>query len=139
MLVATLLWSTAGLVTRQLDQARSFEVTFWRSAFTALTLGLYFGWTRGRAALSVFASGGRPLLVSGLMWSVMFTCFMLALTLTSVANVLITMSLAPLFTALLARFILGVPVARRPTQFVSRPKIHALAQRLFRHRRFTWS
>ncbi len=113
MLVATLLWSTAGLVTRQLDQARSFEVTFWRSAFTALTLGLYFAWTRGRAALTVFARGGRPLLVSGLMWSVMFTCFMLALTLTSVANVLITMSLAPLLTALLARFILGAPVARR--------------------------
>ncbi len=113
MLVATLLWSTAGVVTRQLEQAHSFEVTFWRSFFTALTLGLYFVATRGRAAMAVFANGGRPLLVSGLMWSVMFTCFMLALTLTSVANVLITMSLAPLFTALLARFVLGAPVARR--------------------------
>ncbi len=113
MLVATLLWSTAGLVTRQLDHARSFEVTFWRSFFTALTLGVYFAATRGRAAIAVFARGGRPLALSGLMWSVMFTCFMLALTLTSVANVLITMSLAPLFTALLARFALGAPVARR--------------------------
>jgi drug/metabolite transporter (DMT)-like permease len=43
----------------------------------------------------------------------MFTCFMVALTLTSVANVLITMSLAPLFTAVLARFLMGNPVARR--------------------------
>jgi drug/metabolite transporter (DMT)-like permease len=43
----------------------------------------------------------------------MFTCFMLALTLTTVANVLITMSVAPLLTALLARFMLGHPVAAR--------------------------
>jgi hypothetical protein len=47
------------------------------------------------------------------MWAVMFTCFMVALTLTTVANVLITMSVAPLFTALLARFMLGHKVAPR--------------------------
>ncbi|MEO8280440.1 MAG: DMT family transporter [Ideonella sp.] len=113
MLVVTLLWSTAGIVSRQLEQARSFEVTFWRSFFTALVLGIYFVGSQGRAAPGLFRRGGWPLLISGLMWAVMFTCFMLALTLTSVANVLITMSLAPLFTALLARFILGAPVARR--------------------------
>jgi drug/metabolite transporter (DMT)-like permease len=37
----------------------------------------------------------------------MYTAFMVALTMTTVANVLITMALAPLFTALLARFALG--------------------------------
>jgi drug/metabolite transporter (DMT)-like permease len=37
----------------------------------------------------------------------MFTAFMLALTFTSVANVLIMMSVGPLLTALLARFMLG--------------------------------
>ncbi|HJW12278.1 MAG TPA: DMT family transporter, partial [Albitalea sp.] len=47
------------------------------------------------------------------MWSVMFTCFMVALTLTTVANVLITMSVAPLLTAVLARVTLGHAVARR--------------------------
>lgn len=101
MLIVSLLWSSAGVVTRQLESAHSFEVTFWRSIFTALTLGIFFFATKGRAAFGVFSRGGRPLFVSGVMWSVMFTCFMLALTLTSVANVLITMSLAPLFTALL--------------------------------------
>mgnify|MGYP006906552357 CR=1 FL=1 len=38
MILATLLWSIAGVVTRQLDGARSFEVTFWRSFFNALAL-----------------------------------------------------------------------------------------------------
>jgi drug/metabolite transporter (DMT)-like permease len=113
MLVVTLLWSTAGIVSRQLEAARSFEVTFWRSFFTALALGVYFALTQGRQALGMFQRGGTALLISGAMWCAMFTCFMVALTLTSVANVLITMSLAPLFTALLARFIMGSPVKRR--------------------------
>ncbi len=43
----------------------------------------------------------------------MFTAFMLALTLTTVANVLVTMALAPLFTALMARFALGHRLAAR--------------------------
>ena len=44
---------------------------------------------------------------SGLCWCVMFTAFMVAMMLTTVTNVLITMSLAPLFTALIARLALG--------------------------------
>jgi drug/metabolite transporter (DMT)-like permease len=43
----------------------------------------------------------------------MFTAFMVALTLTSVANVLVTMSLGPLFTAISARVYLGHPIERR--------------------------
>ena len=72
MVCVTLMWSIAGIVTRQLDSARGFETTFWRSLFNAL-----------------------------------------ALTLTSVANVLVTMALAPLFTALGARMALGHRLALR--------------------------
>jgi drug/metabolite transporter (DMT)-like permease len=43
----------------------------------------------------------------------MFTAFMMALTLTTVANVLVTMALGPLLTALLARAALGHPVPAR--------------------------
>lgn len=43
----------------------------------------------------------------------MFTAFMMALTLTSVANVLVTMAIGPLFTALAARFVLGHRLAAR--------------------------
>ena len=113
MLVVTLMWSIAGVVTRHLDSAQSFEVTFWRSSFTALALGGYYAVAHGRDTPRILAAGGWPLWMSGLMWSVMFTCFMVALTLTTVANVLITMSLGPLFTALLAHFMLGHPVKPR--------------------------
>jgi drug/metabolite transporter (DMT)-like permease len=113
MLGVTLLWSIAGVVMRHLDSARSFEVTFWRSLFTALSLGAYYALVHGRDTPRLLAAGGRPLWISGIMWSVMFTCFMVALTLTSVANVLVTMSLSPLLTALLARFMLGHAVRPR--------------------------
>jgi drug/metabolite transporter (DMT)-like permease len=113
MLLVTLLWSTAGVVSRQLEAARSFEVTFWRSAFLLLALAAYLLATQGRGLLAALRQGGRALWLSGACWCAMFTCFMLAITLTTVANVLITMSVAPLFTALLGRLGLGTPIPRR--------------------------
>ena len=114
LVAATLMWSIAGVVTRHLEAARSFELTFWRSAFNALALVLLLGWMRGPTALwQSLRSGGRALWVSGVCWSVMFTAFMVALTLTSVANVLVTMAIGPLLTALLARAWLGHRLAPR--------------------------
>ncbi|RDI03907.1 EamA domain-containing membrane protein RarD [Caldimonas thermodepolymerans] len=107
MVVVTLMWSIAGVVTRHLEAARAFEVTFWRSAFNAAFLTLALSLWRGRALWQALAQGGWPLWVSGVMWSIMYTCFMVALTLTTVANVLVTMALAPLVTALVARLALG--------------------------------
>lgn len=103
MVLVTLMWSIAGVVTRQLESARSFEVTFWRSFFTALSLLVILPLVQGRAVFSRIRNGGPALWLSGVCWSVMFTAFMVALTLTTVANVLVTMALSPFITALLAR------------------------------------
>ncbi|MDP1901957.1 MAG: DMT family transporter [Rubrivivax sp.] len=114
MVAATLMWSIAGVVSRHLEHARSFEVTFWRSAFNALALVALLSWLRGPAALwQTLRGGGRALWLSGACWAVMFTAFMLALTLTSVANVLVTMAIGPLFTALASRLALGHRLATR--------------------------
>ena len=114
MVAATLMWSIAGVVSRQLESARSFEVAFWRSAFNALALIALLSWLRGPAPLwNALRNGGRALWLSGLCWAVMFTAYMLALTLTTVANVLVTMAIGPLFTALGARFALSHRLAPR--------------------------
>ncbi|MEO7854379.1 MAG: DMT family transporter [Rubrivivax sp.] len=114
MICVTLMWSIAGIVTRHLDRAQGFELTFWRSLFNALALLLMLGWLRGPALLwRQLRYGGRPLWISGFCWSVMFTAFMVALTLTEVANVLVTMALAPLFTALAAWLALNHRLAAR--------------------------
>jgi drug/metabolite transporter (DMT)-like permease len=108
MVAVTLMWSIAGVVTRHLESARGFEITFWRSAFNALALAVLLSWLRTPAGLwQSLRAGGRALWLSGVCWCVMFTAFMLALSLTNVANVLVTMALAPLFTALASRFALG--------------------------------
>jgi drug/metabolite transporter (DMT)-like permease len=107
MVVVTLMWSTAGVVTRHLEQARSFEVTFWRSLFTLLSLLILLPVFQGRGVFARMRDGGRPLWISGLCWSGMFTFFMVAIMLTTVANVLVTMSLAPLLTALGSRIFIG--------------------------------
>ena len=114
MIAVTLMWSIAGVVTRHLEAARSFEVTFWRSAFTVVALSILLPALRGREALTrSFREGGRTLWISGLCWSVMFTAFMVALMMTTVANVLVTLAIAPLLTALVARLFLGHRLATR--------------------------
>src|SRR5574343_863948 len=106
MVLVTAMWSMAGVVTRQLDAARSFEVTFWRSFFTMLSLLVILPLWQGRAVWRRIPKASPYFWLSGLCWSVMVTAFMVALTLTAVANVLITMALGPLITALFTRIAL---------------------------------
>lgn len=107
MVAVTLMWSTAGVVTRHLEHAQKFEVTFWRSFFTMLCLLVMLPTFKGRDVFSRMRQGGAALWWSGLCWSGMFTFFMLAIMLTTVANVLVTLALAPLFTALASRIFIG--------------------------------
>src|SRR3990167_7848342 len=113
MVAVTLMWSTAGVVTRHLEFARSFEVTFWRALFTALSLLLILPLFQGREIFGKIRRASGLFWVSGLCWSVMFTAFMVALTLTTVGNVLVTMSIGPLLTALIARIFIGHRVPLR--------------------------
>lgn len=107
MVLVTLLWSIAGVVTRHLDAARSFEVTFWRSLFCAVSLAIGLTVLRGPALWAGLVRADRVLWASGLCWAVMYTAFMVALTLTTVANVLVTMAIGPMVTALFSRLFLG--------------------------------
>lgn len=112
MVVVTVMWSSAGVVTRQLEHAASFETTFWRSLFNAAALLLGLSLFRGGMLLKGWRHLGWRLWASGLCWAFMFTSFMCAITLTTVANVLVTMALSPLFTAVLGWVLLRTPVSR---------------------------
>lgn len=113
MVVAPLLWSLAGVLTRQIQSAGAFEMAFLRSSFAAAFVFLAVLWLQGRAPWRALRAAGAAGLVSGAMWAVMFTLFIVALTLTTTANVLVMSSLGPLFTALLALFFLREPVPAR--------------------------
>ena len=95
------------MFTRRLETAEGFEVTFWRSFFCMAGVVAALWLQRGRRAFAPVLEMGVPGLISGAMWAVMFTCFMLALTRTSTANTLLVVSLSPMMAALLARVVLG--------------------------------
>jgi drug/metabolite transporter (DMT)-like permease len=105
MFIAPVLWSTAGVVTRHVERATPFELVFWRSLFAFLFVAIALAVLR-RNPLKM----GWPGLVSGVLWAVMFTAFMISLTLTSTANALVVMSVSPLLTTLLARAFLKDPI-----------------------------
>lgn len=111
MILVTFLWSLAGIVSRQLEITSSFEITFWRSAFNALTLGVLLTGLRGWGMWPALTAAPRMVWLSGLCWATMFTAFMMALTMTSVANVLVIMAFGPLLTTLLARIWLSQRIA----------------------------
>jgi drug/metabolite transporter (DMT)-like permease len=111
MVGVTALWSIAGIVTRQLESAQSFEVTFWRSLFTVISLLVILPLYQGREFFSRLFYAPRVLWLSGVCWAVMFTAFMVALTLAPVAEVLITMAVGPLISALVARIFFGQRIA----------------------------
>jgi drug/metabolite transporter (DMT)-like permease len=113
MVLVALLWSTAGVVTRHLEYARTFEVTFWRALFAALSLLLILPFFQGRAVFHKIRHAGAALWLSGVCWATMFTAYMVAFTLTTVGNVLVTLSVGPLLTALAARLLIGYRVPLR--------------------------
>jgi len=113
MVMVALMWSTAGVVTRHLEAARAFEVTFWRSFFTLVALLVILPLWQGRSVWRRMTQAGWLLWVSGSCWAVMFTAFMIALTLTTVANVLVTLAAGPLLTAVVSRVVTGQHLPRR--------------------------
>lgn len=107
MVLVTFLWATAGVVSRQLHSVQGFEVTFWRSTFTVVALTVALPWIKGREVFAKIRHAGWHFWLSSVCWSVMFTAYMLALTMASVGNVLVTMAVGPLLTAVLARIFIG--------------------------------
>ncbi len=111
LVLCTFLWSTAGLVTRASSVTNGWEAAFWRSLFLcAVITALMLAQHRGGALRKLF-SMGWPGLVSSLSWAAMLTCFMVALSLTTVANALLMFGVLPLFAAIAGRLFLGERVA----------------------------
>jgi drug/metabolite transporter (DMT)-like permease len=111
MVCTGLLWSSGAVTIRHVERAEPFEQVFWRSffafAFVAVVLSFRGGpWKALRAA-------GGPALFSGAMWAVMFTAFVIALSLTTTASAMITMSVSPVLTVIFARMALSDPVPLR--------------------------
>ncbi|MCY4450338.1 MAG: DMT family transporter [Immundisolibacterales bacterium] len=113
LVIASAVFNSAnGLIVRSMEAADAWQIVFYRSWFLAGALAAVFVVQVGgrvRAALLDL----RPwMLVGSLVIAAVNTCFILAITYTTVANTMFLLSGAPFFAALLGRIVLGEAVAR---------------------------
>jgi drug/metabolite transporter (DMT)-like permease len=113
MILCASLWSIAGLLMRASSVTNGWEASFWRSAFLAVVVTAGLLVRNRRNAFRALLTMGWPGVISGCAWAVMFTCFMLALSRTTVANTLFIMGFLPFCAALAGYFVLNERVPRR--------------------------
>lgn len=113
MVLCASMWSIAGLLTRASSVTNGWEATFWRSALLAAVVGGVLLARNGRDLVPRILAMGWPGVVSGCAWAAMFTCFMLALSRTTVANTLFIIGLLPFCAAFAGWLVLRERVPRR--------------------------
>lgn len=112
VLAAAIVWSSGGLIVRSVT-AESWTVVFWRSASCAAFLLAYMWITERRLPWRPFVRAGWVAVALGCAFALSSITFVLSLALTSVANALMILALAPIIAGLLARAMLKEPIDRR--------------------------
>ena len=113
MIGAGVCWSTGGVLVRSTELTDGWEIVFWRSLFMVLTLSAILTvWHRG-AVLRKFRDVGIWGVVTGGFLAMTFFFYIIALTMTTVANTLVTMSVMPFVAALLGWIALKEPILPR--------------------------
>ena len=90
-----------------------WTLLFWRGLLSALALGAFIALRYGAGTASAFAAIGRLGVVGAVLMAGGTALFVISIRLTSVANTLVILSAAPLFSAILSRVFLGEAVPRR--------------------------
>ncbi|HEX4994727.1 MAG TPA: DMT family transporter [Methylomirabilota bacterium] len=109
---AAVCWSTGGLIARLVD-TDPWTTVFWRGLFCVAFLVAVTALRERRRAPDAFLGMGRPGLAMAVCFATASTCFIMALHLTSVANVLIIQSLSPFMAGLLGWLWMGERVGGR--------------------------
>jgi drug/metabolite transporter (DMT)-like permease len=113
MVGATLCWATAGILVRTMDSTDGWKITFWRSLFMTAFMLAVLSFQHGARLPQRILAMGWPGVLSGFLFAWMMICFILALSLTTVANTLVVGSISPFVAALCGYLFLGEKVAPR--------------------------
>src|SRR3989441_2740004 len=109
---AAICWSSGGLIAR-LVTTGPWTTSLWRGLFASLFLTLVLRIANRRNIVAQWRDGGGPVLIAAVCMATASTCFIFALSRTSVANTLILMSTGPFVAGLLGFLLLGERVAPR--------------------------
>ena len=125
VLGAGILWSTIGLVVRQIEEAGAASVMFWRSAGLLPVLWAFLHWRTGGRVLASMRAMGLPGLVGAMGLVAAYAGALYALQATTVANAVFLYSAAPFFAALRSFALIrqsqggtGLASAQRPLRAV---------------------
>lgn len=101
--LSALVWSFGGAIARFVETPDSWAVVFWRSFWaSAFILGFMF-WRDGvRGTIRLFRGMGWPGMAVAVCFSVASTSFVVALSYTTVANIVLMQAGVPLIAALMA-------------------------------------
>lgn len=101
--MSALMWSLGGAIARFIEVADSWTVVFWRSVWAAAFLLAFMVWRDGlRGMLKLFRDMGLPGLLVAICFATASTSFVVALSYTTVANILLMQAGVPLLAALFA-------------------------------------
>lgn len=113
IVLSAIINSSGGILVRSLEAANEWQVVFWRGlALGAAIMGIMFFQHRW-AAFNEIRRIGRLGFIGGVFYSGALICYLLALTHTTIANAVFTLSAIPFFTALIAWLVLGERVRAR--------------------------
>lgn len=111
MVIACVAWSGAGLTVRSMSLSDPWEIVFWRSFFMMLFLAGVLLTRYGRGTAARIAAVGRAGAAAGFFLSLTFVFFIIALSMTTVANTLVIMAVSPFISAILGRWLLHERIA----------------------------
>lgn len=112
MIVSSVTISFGGLVIRMMEGADVWQIGLYRSIVIIALIGTIMIWRYGNGALAKVRGIGWAGVAAGLMLSAAGIFYLQAITNTTVANTLFTLSAIPFFTAALARVLLGERLKR---------------------------
>lgn len=90
-----------------------FDVTFWAGLLSAVVLFTISATMHDLGPVEAIRNGGAPLWLAGAFQAGSTSLFVLAVTLTTVSNVVVIIAAAPLFAAGLSALVLGERTSRR--------------------------
>ncbi|RCW27108.1 EamA domain-containing membrane protein RarD [Ciceribacter lividus] len=101
-------WSFGGAIARFLDVTDSWTIVFWRNFFAAVFLIVFMVLRDGpRGTVALYRNMGWPGFVVAGTFATATTCFIIAISYTTVANVVLLQAGVPLFAALMSRLFFG--------------------------------
>jgi drug/metabolite transporter (DMT)-like permease len=105
--IAAVLWSTAGLFVRLLGDMDTWTILAWRSLFAAISLAIVLIWQNGSNTVQSIKAIGKPGLIAIPIAAISMIAYVVALKLTTVANVMVIYSTTPFLAAGIAFIWLG--------------------------------